>query len=145
MAVVQPLLQLLRMLDEVVGLEHDAADERRPPRTRRPPPLGLPDAQPRRERRERDEERPVVDEVHPLDVEVVPQQPSALVGAAEDEHVLLADLSQVLGLVPEHHGEKDRERDRRPAVAAQYAIAAALSTAIHGYLTSPSPRGAPGR
>src|SRR5215212_1700722 len=128
MAVVQPLLQLLGVLDEVIGLKHDAAYERRPADPRRPAPLGLPEAQPRRERGERDEDRPVVDEVHPFDVEVVPQQPLALVGAAEEEHVLLADLSQVLGLVAEHHGEEDRERDRCPAVAAQHSNAAGAIT-----------------
>jgi hypothetical protein len=112
-AVGEPLLHLLGVLDDVVALEHDRPGEGDPRRRRGPPPRSLPHPQPREERDDRDQDRRVVGEVHPLDVEDEAEQPLALIGAARERGVLLPDLGDVLGLVRGHDREQHGEEHRR--------------------------------
>ena len=105
------------MLDHVVDLEARSDAEEEPGGSPFAAPVGSPRKGERPHAEEQHEDRDVVDDVHRLVVEDGAEQAPTVLRTLLSERVLLNQLNDVLGLVPGHHDQHQREErdDEGPA------------------------------
>src|SRR5918994_1591425 len=128
----EPLVELRRVLDDVIALnEHSGAERADGPRMHATP-LWPPDLIRGGQSGQREKDGRVVGEVHPLEVEDEAERAAAIAGTAVREPFLLQGLRDVLGLVRRHDGDERRKGD----------VEAALweDAPAHRYLTEPASR-----